>query len=152
MIKIKNLLLFFIALSAATTLQAQQADAIVGTYSVTSPNSDNKAKIQVFRAKNGTYFGKYTWTSAKNADGSPVLDLNNQDKSKRNRPIIGLVTFWNLTFKDGEYIGGSIYDPVSGKTYSIKGKMASNGRDVEVRYYWKRPALGKDAIWKRIDH
>lgn len=146
--------LFILLLACVSFLpafaQTKPGDEICGKYSVTSPNSNNTAKIEVYRAKDGTYQAKFIWTSANNPDGSTLRDVNNEDPAKRNRPIIGMVTIWGLKYVDGEYVDGSIYDPVSGKVYGIKGKKAKNGKDMDVRYFWKRPALGRDVVWKRI--
>lgn len=147
------ILCLFLALFSASGIYAQTdntADAICGTYRVESPVSDDIVKIKIYRATNGKYQGKFVWLSKpNNPDGTPRTDINNPDPKKRNRTADQIVAVWNLTYKDGEWVDGLIYDPTSGKTYGLKGKKAKNGTDIEMRYYIKRPVIGLTTTWKR---
>ncbi len=146
------LALLLLLSSFATKAQSQHnpADDICGTYYIESPVSDDAVKIQIYRAKNGTYQGRFVWLSQpNNPDGTPRTDINNPDPKKRNRTADQIVAVWGLTYKNGEWVDGSIYDPTSGKTYGIKGKRKKGSRDMEMRYYWKRPVMGLNTTWKR---
>lgn len=147
---ILSLLLLFSLTAARAQNQHNPADDICGTYYVESPVSDDAVKIQIYRAKNGKYQGRFVWLSQpNNPDGTPRTDINNPDPKKRNRTADQIVAVWGLTYKDGEWVDGSIYDPTSGKTYGIKGKRKKGSRDMEMRYYWKRPVMGLNTTWKR---
>lgn len=146
------LLLFFITFTPLQTIVAQNsdADAICGTYLVESPVSDDVVKIKIYRATNGKYQGKYVWLSRpNNPDGTPRTDINNPDPKKRNRTADQIVAVWNLKYDGKEWVEGLIYNPTSGKTYGLKGKTAKNGKDMEMRYYIKRPVIGLTSTWKR---
>ncbi len=146
-------LLSLLLLSVHIVAQSQttSADDICGTYLVESPISDDVVKIQIYRANNGKYQGRFVWLSqSTNPDGSPRTDIKNPDPKKRNRTADQIVVVWGLTYQDGEWINGSIYDPNTGKTYSIKGKRAKGSNDMEMRYYWKKPVMGLNTTWKRI--
>lgn len=53
-------------------------------------------------------------------------DVNNPDKSKRGRPIIGLPVLSGFT-ADGDVWRGRIYDPKSGKDYRSVVRRNANG-------------------------
>ena len=58
------------------------------------------------------------------ATGQPKLDKENNDKSLRQRPIIGLEMVWGLKpTQKGGYDGGQIYSPKTGKTYRASMKL-----------------------------
>ena len=146
-----TLLLFLCFSTANAQSQQNPADDICGTYLVESPVSDDAVKIKIYRATNGKYQGKFVWLSKpNNPDGTPRTDINNPDPKKRNRTSDQIVAVWGLTYENGEWINGSIYDPNSGKTYGIKGKRAKNSRDMEMHYYWKKPVMGLNTTWKRL--
>jgi len=148
--KILYFLLITSSLLGTAQAQSQPGDHICGTYRVESPVSDDVVKIKIYRASNGKYQGKYVWLSQpNNPDGTPRTDINNPDPAKRNRTADQIIAVWNLTYKEGEWVDGLIYDPTSGKTYGLKGKRIKDSKDMEMRYYWKRPALGLNSTWKR---
>jgi len=143
-------LLMVVCLFGSMMAQGQGGDFICGTYRVESPVSDDVVKIKIYRANNGKYQGKYVWLSQpNNPDGTPRTDINNPDPSKRNRTADQIIAVWNLTYKDGEWVDGLIYDPTSGKTYGLKGKRVEGSKNMDMRYYWKRPAIGLNSTWKR---
>lgn len=151
--KTNKIILFILSLLPLQMVYSQtenRADAICGTYRVESPVSDDVVKIKIYRATNGKYQGKFVWLSKpNNPDGTPRTDINNPDPKKRNRTADQIVAVWNLTYKDGEWAEGLIYDPTSGKTYGLKGKKTKNGKDMEMRYYIKKPIIGLTTTWVR---
>ncbi len=151
--KTNKIILFILSLLPLQMVYSQtenRADAICGTYRVESPVSDDVVKIKIYRATNGKYQGKFVWLSKpNNPDGTPRTDINNPDPKKRNRTADQIVAVWNLAYKDGEWVEGLIYDPTSGKTYGLKGKKAKNGKDMEMRYYIKKPIIGLTTTWVR---
>ena len=151
--QILSILLLIAWLSMSFTGKTQDSgDDICGTYLVESPVSDDVVKIRMYKASNGNYQGKYVWLSRpNNDDGTPRTDIKNPDPSKRNRTAFQLIALWDLQYMDGEWVLGKIYDPTTGKTYGIKGKRKPNSRDMSMRYYWKKPALGLNSTWKRVD-
>lgn len=147
-------LLLLVALFPLQSLMAQtdDADYICGTYRVESPVSDDVVKIKLFRASDGTYRGKFVWLSQpNNPDGTPRTDVKNPDPEKRNRTADQIVAVWGLKYSDGQWVEGKIYDPTTGKTYGIQGKKAKNGKDLQMRYYLGKPAIGLTSIWTRVE-
>jgi uncharacterized protein (DUF2147 family) len=49
--------------------------------------------------------------------GIPVTDVHNPDRRLRSRPLLGLAVLGGFKPSGGQWTGGRIYDPKSGKTY-----------------------------------
>lgn len=141
---LKSLLFSIILLPLAHCVYAQ--DAIERLWY----NHEKTAKIQVFKATDGKYYGKIVWLKEPNRDGKPKVDINNPNKSKRNDPIIGLQMLKAFK-KDGDnhYEDGTIYDPKNGKTYSCK--ITHKGDHLEVRGYVGISMLGRTTIWTKAE-
>jgi len=55
----------------------------------------------------------------------------------------------NLTYDDGEYTGGKLYNPDDGRTYSLKAKLKSINQ-LEFRGYLGISLLGQTMKFNRI--
>lgn len=137
------LLLLLLVVNAAVF--SQTADALLGKWI----NKDGEANIQIYK-KGSDYFGKLVWLKRpKNEDGSAKVDLKNPESALKNRPILGLEILKNLTFTEGTWDGGSIYDPKSGNTYSCK--MTLKGNDIlNIRGYLGFSFIGRTDTWSRV--
>jgi len=102
----------------------QNADAIVGTYL----KADGKSKIEFYKSGN-TYSGKIVWLKEPNDEkGNPKKDVNNSDKSLRERPLMGLVNITGLKYDgEGKYIDGRAYRPVEGDEVKFKVTVKEDG-------------------------
>ena len=132
----------FLVFAPLTTLLAED---VVGKWKL----SDGSAIVEVYQ--NGdVYNGKIVWLqNPTEADGSPAVDNNNPDAKLRSRQLIGLNMLSNLKKGDGEYSGGSIYDPGNGKTYNCSMKV--EGDVLKVRGSLdKRGLLGRTMDWFRV--
>ena len=123
---------------------AQSADACVGTWY----SEGKESKVEVY--KNGNrYDGKIAWVSRTNADGSPVLDVNNPDEKLRSRTIAGIVIMRDFQYTGkNQWEDGKIYDPKNGKTYSCKMTLV-NKNQLEVRGYIGISLIGRTTTWTR---
>ena len=74
-----------------------------------------------------------------------LIDIKNPNKSKRSVPMQNVVLVDKVTYKDGCWQGGRIYDPTSGKSYKVELRL--NNNDLEVKgmlgifhrtMHWKR--------------
>lgn len=113
-------------------------------------NGDKKAKIQIYKATDGKFYGKIVWLKEPDRDGKPKLDIHNNDKARQNDPVMGLIIL--KAFKktdDTHYEDGTIYDPKNGKTYSCK--MTLEGDKLYVRGYIGFSLIGRTETWTKAD-
>lgn len=118
------------------TLHAQ-ADKVLGTYA--TPKKDGQ--IIIYK-KGDHYFGK-VHTAIKD-----LKDTKNPNPALRNRKIIGSDFITGLKYNDGEYTGGKIYDPQTGKTYDCK--MWMTGNKLNVRGFMGTSILGQTVAFTKI--
>jgi uncharacterized protein (DUF2147 family) len=151
----KKYLLFAIsALLLAVTAAFRPADAEADKIQGTWLNEEGTAHVQIFRAVNGTfagkYYGKIVWLKEPNENGKPKLDKNNPDESKRSKPLMGLLMLQDFTYDkdEKEWSGGTIYDPKNGKTYSSY--MELDGAKLNVRGYIGISVIGRTTVWTRV--
>jgi uncharacterized protein (DUF2147 family) len=57
------------------------------------------------------------------------------------------VLLTNFTFDDGEWEGGKIYDPKSGKTYSCV--MRFKGSVLQIKGYIGITLIGRTTVWTK---
>ncbi len=136
------IILFLVASGQAI---GQDADAIEGKWY----NTEKDAQIEIF-SEGSKYYGKVVWLKDPMDNGKPIVDKNNADKSKRNRPILGMRLLNDFEYKNGSWENGTIYDPKNGKTYSsiIKKKDA---KTLEVRGYVGISLIGRTVEWTKAE-
>lgn len=137
-----------IAIMMTVVLFAAPED-VIGTWYT----KGNNAKVKI-RKNGNTYTGSIIWLKDPVYDddhesaGQPKLDDNNPDTSLRSRKIVGMQFLWGFTYENGEYTGGKIYDPESGKTYHCK--MEIKDGKLHVRGSLDRFGLaGRTQEWTR---
>lgn len=126
---------------------ALNADDVLGEYYT----PEKKATIKVYKCGD-KYCGKIIALKNPNKkDGTPKVDDENPDVTKRTRPIVGLKLVWRFKFKNDKWVDGQIYDPESGKTYFCKLNFLDNElKKLKVRGSLGRVGmLGKTQIWIR---
>lgn len=140
----KILILTAILFSSITALFAQSPDAVKGTWI----NEAKDVKIEIYQHTN-SYAGKITWLkNMYEADGKTLRkDINNNDASLKSRTLLNLNILTGFSYDDGEWTGGSLYDPKSGKTFKSKMKLI-NG-NLEIRGYLGSPMFGKTTTWTK---
>lgn len=137
-----------ILISSLSFAQKLSADKIIGNWE--SIDGDVKLKFEIFQ-QNGKYFGKLLWASNMfEADGkTPKKDFKNPDVKLRNRSRQNIINITNLTFDDGEYSGGKLYNPTDGNSYSLKAKL-TDINNLQFRGYMGVSLLGKTMKFRRI--
>ena len=126
-------------------LFAQDPDMVKGVWL----NDAKDARVEIYKTGD-KYFGKIVWAqNMYEADGKTLKkDNKNSNDQLKNRTILNMVILSGFTYNDGEWTGGEIYDPKSGKTYSSKMKI--KGTTLEVRGYVGSPMFGKTRTWTRV--
>ena len=85
----------------------------------------------------------------KTPEGKEKTDIHNPDRSKRDRPIIGLVFMSGFNRKsDTRWENGTIYDPKSGNTYSCFLELDGPDR-IKVRGFIGISLIGRTDVWTR---
>jgi len=79
----------------------------------------------------------------------PLRDNRNEKADLRKRPLCGLQTFGNLKKVSSDALGdGWVYDPDTGKSYSVEVTMESHDA-IAVRGYVGTKLFGKTVNFKR---
>ncbi|RQO32698.1 DUF2147 domain-containing protein [Taibaiella sp. KBW10] len=125
---------------------AQAKDPIEGLWY----NAEKTAKINIFKATDGKFWGEIVWLKEPNVNGKPRTDVNNTTAAKRTRPIMKLQILRHFE-KDGAktYDNGEIYDPKNGKTYDCK--ITHKGTSLSVRGYVGISMIGRTTTWQRAE-
>ncbi len=100
---------------------------------------------------NGEFCGQLVVLSRSHRPNAVRLDAQNPDPAKRNRPLCALRLLGGFTpsaDNTEKWIGGWVYDPQNGETYSSH--MWLDGPDtLKIRGYVLTPWLGRNETLKR---
>lgn len=146
----KNLLAIFGFLFAISTVNAQQADKILGTWLT----QDGDSKVTISKNANKQYDGSIVWLEEpKEENGENKLDDENPDEKLQSRPIMGLNILQGFSYDedDEEWVDGTIYDPKSGSTYKCLMWFDDNEDTLIVKGYIGVSIIGKKVTWKRVN-
>ncbi|WP_339880085.1 DUF2147 domain-containing protein [uncultured Algoriphagus sp.] len=129
--------------------QSLPANAILGVWE--SDDSDPKLKFEFYKSGE-RYFGKLLYASNMyEEDGiTPKKDFKNPDELLRDRSRLGITNITDLTYSDGEYSGGKLYNPEEGRTYSVTAKL-NNAMEMDLRGYVGFSILGKTMKFRKVD-
>lgn len=140
--KVTMYCLLLVGLVAGTAANGQ-SDKIEGTWF----NDIKDAKIQIYKSKDGKFYGKIIWLKEPVKNGKPKLDDKNRNEKLQKQPIVGLTILKGFE-KDGDtYEDGTIYDPENGKTYDCK--ITYKGKTLSIRGYVGISMFGRTTIWER---
>ncbi|MBV9273009.1 MAG: DUF2147 domain-containing protein [Verrucomicrobia bacterium] len=109
------------------------------------------AKIEIFDEQ-GKLAGRIAALDHRyTEDGQEKTDIRNPDRSKRDRPLIGLVFMRGFTpAGPGKWEGGTVYDPKSGNTYSASLEY-DGGKTLKLRGYLLVSLIGRTAVWTKAE-
>lgn len=143
-IKIQIRILMLLLITAVVGQQVQaQSDRLEGIWF----NDKKDAKIQIYKAKDGKFYGKILWLKEPTKNGKVKLDDKNPKEQLQQQPLVGLVILKGFE-KDGDtYDDGTIYDPENGKTYDCI--MTLKGKTVSIRGYIGISWIGRTTVWER---
>ena len=127
-------------LGAASLVHAQAAPAILGRW-LTEPRD---GIIEITRAADNTYQGRIIGGNAPHR-----LDQHNPDPGRRQLELLGQTILLGLHDEGGgNWAGGTIYDPDSGRTYKCHIELF-NGDRLKVRGFIGVSLLGRSQTWTR---
>ncbi|MEI8279965.1 MAG: DUF2147 domain-containing protein [Bacteroidota bacterium] len=144
-LSLRSFLLVFFTLGIKSLVLAQKEPIERLWY-----NDDKTAKILVYKANDGTFYGKIVWLKEPLRNGKPKMDDKNPDPAKRTQPTMGLFILKNFKKEKSDlYVDGSVYNPRDGKTYSSK--MTYNGNELDIRGFIGIPMFGKTTVWTKTE-
>lgn len=69
----------------------------------------------------------------------------------KDQPVIGLRIIWGVSaHRSGDWRGGEILDPESGRTYRVRLRVSDDGQSLDVRGFVGVSLLGRTQTWERI--
>ncbi|RPA67895.1 DUF2147 domain-containing protein [Cyclobacteriaceae bacterium YHN15] len=142
---LKKILALIIFSGVHFSLFSQSSDSIVGKWY----NTEKDAQVEIYK-EGSKFFGKIVWLQDPTENGKQKVDKNNEDKSKRERPIMGMKLLNNFEYKGSTWENGTIYDPKNGKTYSCIIKKKDN-KTLEVRGYVGISLIGRTVEWTKAE-
>lgn len=80
--------------------------------------SDRSAVVRIARCGGGMC-GTVVRVLAR-APGIPQTDVNNPDRARRSRPLLGLTVLSGFNAAASSWSGGRAYDPETGRTYNAR--------------------------------
>ena len=137
----------------ASALPAAAADARlaspVGLWEPLDSAGRPLGLIRIF-AFDGLYYGRIE-------PSSPTDDRNARCTLCRgdlhDQPIIGLLLMRHLRPENGEYVGGDIVDPDTGRVYGCRLRLTDGGHQLTMRGFLGISILGRSQTWQRVaDH
>ena len=136
------------AISANAQNLNSKGDNIIGNY--LSTKDGVKSKIKITKEANGTYKAQVYWVErVLDAKGNKRKDVKNPNKSLRNVDIDKVVLIKGLKYDadDKEWTDSKIYDPGSGKIYSVDIEFKDANT---LKVYGNILGIGKTVYWTRI--
>ena len=126
------------------------AQDITGTWkNIDDKTGSSKAVLEIRQEANGTFTAKVIKITPR-PGYTPKESCVNCPAPYTNKPILGLDVMTGLKHGEGlNYVNGRILDPNTGKVYSMKAKLSSNGKRLHLRGYVGVSVLGRNQIWIR---
>jgi len=131
-------------LLTTTTVSVAAEEGVLGRWKT----EQDKSVVEITKCGDDKYCGTIlSLKEPNNADGTPKKDINNQDKSKQDRPIVGMKILSRLEKTEGDtWEDGDIYNPEDGNTYNAEMRLRdADTLVVEGCFLF----LCKSQIWKR---
>lgn len=131
----RNFFLTIVFLNFSMMLFSQsKADDIIGTWY--SPVKEGN--VQIYKSGKN-YNGKLIYLKhSLDGQGKPILDVNNPDKEKRKRPLVGILLLKDITYDDKKNSWkGKLYDydGNKGNTYDSYLTITKNG-NLNIKGFW----------------
>lgn len=129
-----------------TQTAARQMASPVGLWEPLDSSGKSLGLIRIFE-RNGLYYGRIE-------PSSPTDDRNARctrcRDERHNQPIIGLVLMRHLRWENGEYVGGDILDPDTGRIYGCTLRLTDGGHHLIMRGFLGFSLLGQSQTWRRV--
>jgi uncharacterized protein (DUF2147 family) len=135
------------ALGAWPALAAAQATSVEGLWNAIDDHTGKpRAVVRVFD-RGGLLYGRVE-RLLDPADAG--RHCNNCSGDRSGQPVLGLEVLRGMAMDDGEWQGGTILDPSTGKVYRCHMRLSDGGRILHVRGFIGISLIGRSQIWERI--
>jgi len=131
-------------LLSMTTISVASDQSVIGRWKT----EEDKSIVEISKCGDDKFCGTILSLKEPNdVNGKPKTDVNNQDKSKRLRAIVGMDILFRLQQTGpGTWEDGDIYNPEDGTTYNAEMRLKdANTLEVEGCFLF----LCKSQTWKR---
>jgi len=71
--------------------------------------------------------------------------------AKKDQPLVGLQVLWGFHADGGEWAGGQVLDPETGKIYHASLAVEDGGQKLRLHGYIGIPLLGRTEYWVRAE-
>ena len=107
-----------ISMALPAIAQSFAGDKIVGVYWV--ERDGDKSKVRFSKTGANSYQVQVIWIEKEKDDkGQLRTDKKNPDEAKRQTPASKIVLIDKVSYKDGKWTDGEIYDPTRGKSFTV---------------------------------
>lgn len=137
----KKLLFTCIAMLMAVLSYAQSGDIVGKWTTIDDASKEAKSIVEIFKGKDGKYYGKIAKLLQKPENENCIHCKDD----RKNKPLVGLEIIRGLKKDGGEFTGGTITDPKTGKTY--KCTITRDGNQLNVRGYVGFSLIGRTQVW-----
>ncbi len=147
-----NRLLWALAATCVVTSAAAQSSPAGLWKTIDDVSKKELSQIRI-NESNGIFTG-HIEKLLKAAEAGPNLVCKPCSDDRKDKPIVGLEIIRGVEKNadtDALWDGGTILDPVNGKTYKLRLKMAESGKELEVRGYIGAPMFGRSQTWYRVE-
>ncbi len=101
-----------------------------------------KSIVEIYKKSDGKYYARISKLLQKPENANCVKCTDD----RKNKPLVGLEIIRGLKKDGGEFSGGTITDPKSGKSY--KCIIKREGNKLHVRGYVGFAAIGRTQVWE----
>ncbi|VUD64965.1 hypothetical protein TDB9533_03445 [Thalassocella blandensis] len=137
----------FISLFSFFAIPALSQSDIAGQWVTIDDDGETKKSIVELTISNGELSGKII--KLLNPDPDKPKTCEECKGANKDKPIEGLVFLQGMTFEDGEWSGGKILDPASGKEYKCNMSLIDDGKRLKVRGFIGFSLIGRTQYWHK---
>ncbi len=120
----------------------------VGRWNTIDDSTGDARSVVFIWQERGVLFGRIEKVLDANPKGPEPRCVRCEGELK-DRPLVGLRILWDLRQDGGQWSGGRILDPGSGKTYRCSAALEGGGTKLRVRGFLGVSLFGRTQYWLR---
>ena len=142
----------FTLLLSVLAVPALAQNTPVGLWKTVDDTTGREKGLVRISDENGVLFGRIEGNLGANPPARRVCDLCSDDR--KDKPLLGLVILRGVRQsrdEAGQWDGGDILDPDTGKVYRVRLHPKNGGKELEVRGYLGISLFGRTQTWIRAE-